>query len=453
VLRCLPEGAGVDEAERVAPHLVRDYLVRVKEGKVRRFTPDPDASFEIPRSWRTHILADLDPLSDAILRLHYGDGVPLEQVEKQVGAYKSTVAAAVDGLRESLRAVGSRDGDVLAGWTDARVDRLLGHIANLAEPGCPGPGGLLSEAGQTHADRCPRCSRAIRLLRGGVLAAKDLFPPPGNTILPDTREGIFALLVHPDAQKHKRRMDELLGDNVVPAGPDCWLVTESKLSAVVPVLEALCEDASPPRHHFRGALVGGPGRWAGNVPLGMVAVQAIEAARARPWSDVGKVCELPAPLPQPPKATGWWASAGALALVVVAVGAFVLSPSAPEPLTPLDAAFASTGTSWDVRFDTRDLAVVDLVALDGAGRLSVVRRDMRATKGTLSTGEGDYRMRVPGEAVAVLASPDGIADLDSLVDDANDEPAPLQALAKKVRAQNDRADVAVSPGGHPASAR
>jgi hypothetical protein len=101
--------------------------------------------------------------------------------------------------------------------------------------------------------------------------------------------------------------------------------------------------------------------------------------------------------------------------------------------------------AWEVRFDTLDLAVVDIISLDSSGRLSVVQRDLRAAKGALATGEGDFSARVPGEGAAIIASPEGIADLDALVDASDDATEPLDALRRKVREAGVGADVALSP--------
>jgi hypothetical protein len=54
----------------------------------------------------------------------------------------------------------------------------------------------------------------------------------------------------------------------VPVGPDAWFVAAEKLGELVPLLEAVCEDATPARHHLRGARVTAAGRWSGTQLLG-----------------------------------------------------------------------------------------------------------------------------------------------------------------------------------------
>lgn len=445
VLTTLPDDVNADEAERLCGLYVADYLSRTREGRYRRVSPDADVTLPIPRAWKGRLLAAADPLSDAIFRLHYGDGQPLEIVERHTGAYRTAIAAAQDGLREMVRNNADRDGMFGDALTDGRCDRILGFLANLAEPGCPSPVGLLTEAGLEHADRCPRCSRAVRLVRGGVIAAKDLIPPATEALRAEEKADLFALILHPDAMKHKKRLDRSLRGVGVPVGPDAWFVAAEKLGELVPLLEAVCEDATPARHHLRGARVTAAGRWSGMQLLGPAPVAALEAARARPWADVGPLCELPAPLPQPPKATAYWASAGLLGALTLAVAAWASRPPSPEPTTPLSAGMVRKDGAWEVRFDTLDLAVVDIISLDSSGRLSVVQRDLRAAKGALATGEGDFSARVPGEGAAIIASPEGIADLDALVDASDDATEPLDALRRKVREAGVGADVALSP--------
>ena len=79
----------------------------------------------------------------------------------------------------------------------------------------------------------------------------------------------------------------------------------------------------------------------------------VEAARARPWADLGGIGEPP-PLPPPPSAALWWAAAAASLLLTAGFSAATLLPQAPSPDTPVVAAFTQTGAGWSARFDTHD---------------------------------------------------------------------------------------------------
>jgi len=97
-----------------------------------------------------------------------------------------------------------------------------------------------------------------------------------------------------------------------------------------------------------------------------------------------------------------------------------------------------------VRFDTSELATVDVVVLD-EGELRLSRRSVQAEKGAWATGDGDYRLEIDGDAVALLSSPDGLPGLEALLMHAGTNVAPLDTLAAAVREMDPRADVALSP--------
>jgi hypothetical protein len=183
--------------------------------------------------------------------------------------------------------------------------------------------------------------------------------------------------------------------------------------------------------------------------VGRAPVAALDAARARPWSELGGGRVLPAPLPPPPRATGWWVAAACALSLAGAATWFTLQDPGPPPEAPVRADFEPTADGWSVRFDAADLSVVDVVVLDAAGfrRLSP---SARAGKGAWATGEGDYRLDVGAARVAVLASPDGLPDLDAWLGEAAFADDPFQRLAQRVREEDPRADVALSPARTPA---
>lgn len=444
VLRSLPTGVTPEEAEELAGVYTREYQARARDQRYQRQPLDPDLGFAVPRRWRELLVRQLDPVADAVLRMHYGDGLSMEDVGRHAAIHKTVLAGARDGLRESLRAIALMDSVHLDDWVDARVDGLLRRLATLAGPSCPGPAGLLSEAGREHAGRCPRCSRAVRLIRQGVLAPTDLFVPDGDQLQLPGRVSIMALLLHPDGRKHRDAVEAALPEGALDVGQDAWLLPADEADALGAALRSLAEQGTPPRHHLRAAVVEGPGRWRRGVILGPVPVAAIEEARSRPWAELDRVGELPAPLPPPPSAAGWWAVALASAGVAALAGTLVFSPARPDPAMPVSATWTHTDAGWDLRFDADELAVIDLVVQDDLG-LRALERDVRVDKGAWATGEGDFALEVPAAAAAIITTADGVDDLDDLIAAARVSADPVAALAESLRDRHPTADVAVTP--------
>lgn len=445
VLRSLPAGAGQDEAERLASVFTRDFLARVKKQRYRRPTLDDDVSVVIPREWRGRLLNMLDPAGQIILRAHYGDGYNLADVERNTPYHRRALARSREHVRGAARALLAAEGPDISDWAEKRLDMMIRRVANQAEPGCPGPGGLLSPAGEDHARRCPRCSRALRLIQWGAISPNDLFLTESQRPLDAQRCKLLAVLLHPDGRKHHAAVAAALGEDAIAVGRDCWLVDATELNGIRHELSVLAQLNTPPRHLIRGAMVDGPGRWSQNVLLGQLPVYAIEAARSRPWAEVDGVGELPPPLPPAPRATQWWLLAAATATLAGLAGAWALSPQPPTPDCPLEAAFTVTDAGVVARFDTDDLAVVDLVAQD-AGTLRVVAQGARAEKGLWATGEGDFLVALQGaERVLVVSSTDGLGPLTELLEGVRRAPDPLARLAEQIQASSPKADVALSP--------
>lgn len=261
--------------------------------------------------------------------------------------------------------------------------------------------------------------------------------PPGEL-------DVAVLLLHPDARRQAAKVTKVLGPAAIPLGNEGWMLVVSDLEPLLPKLRALCEAGCPARHHLRGQRICGAGRFQGDVLLGPLPVRAMEAARARPWAETGGIGELPAPLPPPPRATVWWAAAAAVTLLAGGIALQVLREPTPTPDTPVHAKFTASDIGWTVRFDAADLSVVDVVVADRRGlrRMGVGRR---ASKGAWSTGEGDYMMSMPGRRIALIASPDGLADLGRWVDDVANVDDPFAALTRRVLEADSRADVVLSP--------
>jgi len=439
-LASLPEGAGADEAEILAGAATQNYLTRVRDGQYHRLTDVPDTDLVIHRAWRESLFLAVDPVGDAVLRLHYGDGMDMAAVERTAAIDGTLLLAAQEGIRELVREI--VESAEIDGWVDARVDGLIHRIVGMSASGCPEPIHLLSDAMRSHVDKCPRCSRAVRLIRGGVIAPLDLVAPGGET--PMKMSEVAAILLHPDARKHRKRVVRALGPAAISAGHDSWLLSRADLISVGPELRALTEDAHPPRHQLRGAVVTGPGRWSGTALLGPVAIQALDAARARPWSEVDELGELPAPRPPPPRATWWWVGAGVAAVASALVGALVLTPEAPPPATPIAVEFKRIGSDWLIRFDADEIAVVDVVSVSVDG-LTLLHSNVSAGKGRWATGQGDFELLVPGSEVALIASESGIPELLYLVGQSRGQPTPMLALQNWVKTAHPSVDFVASP--------
>jgi hypothetical protein len=120
----------------------------------------------------------------------------------------------------------------------------------------------------------------------------------------------------------------------------------------------------------------------------------------------------------------------------------ILAPREVGPETPVDARFTSTAGGIEARFDAPDPSVVEVVALkDGA--LVPVRTGLRAAKGMLATGEGDYTIRAAADGLLVVASPDGLPALSAWIAQAGGGPDGLARLAAQVAQAEPRADIAL----------
>jgi hypothetical protein len=439
-LACLPDGVGADEAESLAGAATQDYLGRVRHGLYQRMSPIEDLDLTIDRRWREQIFDTVDPVGDAVLRLHFGDGMELGAVERTAALGSTVIEGAREGIREAVRAIVSGQG--LEGWNDERVDRLIRRIVAMPAAGCPAPTHLLSDSCRAHLDKCPRCSRAVRLIRGGLLAPLDLVAPGGPA--QDKQAQVAVILLHPDSRKHAKRLSRVLGERAIKLHADAWLVDRTELSLIGPALKSLAEDSRPPRHHLRGAVVKGPGRWSGSVLLGPVAISALDTARSRPWAEIDQLGELPAPRPPAPSALRWWLVAGVAAGLAGLVGYQVMQPELIPPSTPISVEFHRLDQDWAIRFETEDLAVVDVVGL-GPDGLEVLHAGARSEKGRWATGDGRFQLIVPGAEVALIASESGVPELQGLVSQARSQAQPMVALEAWVRHGHPSVDFVVSP--------
>ncbi len=379
----IPTNAGVAEAEAIASAAVEEYLARTS-GRYARVEPDPDIDILPTPAWRAAIVAAAEPLHDAILRLHYADGFAFDEVQRRFGLSEPIVRAAREAVRELARAVVAEDGVSTMGWDNARLDRLIVRIANAAGDTCPGPGGLGTDAGRAHGEHCPRCSRALRLFREGVLSPSDLFPPEGAPCLPSDTVDIACVLLHPDARKHMRTLSRTFPD-ARRIGEDALLTQGEGMEAL---LTELAEAGTPPPAHLRVVRRRAPGRWTDRAVLGPAPDMLRAEAMALAWGEVRGIAGLPEALPPPPSAARWWTAAVLGLLVAAAAGAWAALPPIAAPDVELTAR-ADRGT---LVFDVDDAAFVDVLSVHGLTPTLAFHSETAGDKGTLSTGDGRYRV-------------------------------------------------------------
>ena len=441
VLRCLPAGCLPDTAEWLAPQWTDDYLARRLD---KAYRPGPVAGPEVrvpAAHWSRLLLEDDDRAALAVFRFHYAEGLALRDAARQLRCRESTLTAAQVRLRDRMAHIVDQSAEWEGDRDESSLDLLLGRLAVLPEPGGPGPLGLMSPAGLAHAEKCPRTSRAVRLLRQRHLSTQVLFPPQSSPAEGET--SVICLLVHHEARQHSAVIASAVGEAGTEAGAGIWLLPASEESRLYDALANACGRGRPARHHVRAARVRGSGRWSSSTLLGPVAVRAIDRARAVPWGDICGRPPLPLPAPPLPSARAWWAGAAAVAAATILLGLNMAKSEPPSPPTPITAAFNSGPDGWKVRFDLPDEAVLDIVSVRGR-TVQLLHRDMRAARGAWSTGHGDFDARIAGDHVALIASPSGVPDLERLVLEASGATDPLAALQRLVATHAPRADFARS---------
>ncbi len=404
----LPPGADLADAEAVATAAVDDYLGR-SAGRYQPFELDPDLDILPTPAWRQSVLAASDSFHEAVLRLHYADGLPLEEVERRTSLETALLRGARDAVRELVRAVLAEDGVSVEGWDPARLDRLIVRIATAAGDLCPGPGGLATEAGRVHADDCPRCSRALRMFREGVLSPGDLFPPEDGACLPTGTLDLVCIGVHPDARRHLRALARAFGDAGRLLVDDMLLVDATRADVPAILIDA-AERGAPPAARMRILKRTVQGRWVPRAVVGPGPDQVLARIQGLGWGEADGLDPLPEPLPPPPSAARWWVGAGLAAVLAAAAGVWTLR-SVDGAAMPLHAAVEP----GSVVFDTDEAAWVEVIALR-AGRAEVVfHSGTPGDKGQLATGDGRYRVTADADAFVVVAGPRALDGLDRVL--------------------------------------
>ncbi len=390
----LPPSAGLAETEAVAAAATRELLAR-RAGRYPRWELDVDLDLLPDPRWRQAVLDTVTPLHEAVFRLHYGDGVPLEELAPHLKVDLSWLRPAREAVRELVRVIVAEDGVPTEGWDDARVDRLVERVSLAAGDRCPGPGGLATEVGKAHGESCPRCGRALRLIREGVLAPGDLYAP--DSPVPPPNQTLILLQLHPEGRKHTRALREALPGSV-KVGDDQLVYVPSE--AADAALRELAEAGTPHRSLLRMVRAPVPGA----VTEGLVIGGALESLRGLlqilPWGEVGGMQPLPEPLPPPPSAARWWAVAALLTSLAAGAGGLAISAAEPGPRFSVTATRDAEGVRWD----TDDDAFVDVVAVSADRAEVLFHSRSPADKAVLATGDGAYRVDVDARAVVIVAS-------------------------------------------------
>ncbi len=395
------------EVEARASRATEEFLARA-EGRWGHLDDDEDLAHPVPHRWSLAVLAALEAEHEAVYRLHYADGYAVEDVATRIGLDVVEVRAARDAIRDVARDVVAQEHPDARSWDAARIDRWVTRIANATDGSCPGVGGMLTDAGRVHAERCPRCSKTLRLVREGMIALTDLSPPEETGVLPIGELDVACILVHPDARRHVRTLARALGSTAkVSVAGDELLVH----AAACPELESLlidaAEQASPERGQLRAVRMTVPGRWTRAAPIGPGLVRVRARAAALAWGETEGLPPLPAPLPPPPSLARWWVGAGLALLLAVVLGTWTLTSDAPGPGQMALTAEAQPGA---VQFDTDDLAWVYVVATSPGGANAVFTSARAADKGDIATGDGGFRVEGAADRWIVVASPTKVDD-------------------------------------------
>ena len=440
VLLSLPTQVDAGRAEDLATYFVGEFIDRFSTGRYRRRALER-GTIEPRHRWRDRLLELLDPLGTWVFRGLYGDGLDIEQVADLTQKDPAAVVGSQEGVRAALRAILSADGVALTATELRGVDRLLQRLAWMAAPDCDGGVGLLFASRRAHVERCVRCTRGLRLVRGGLLAPADLAVPEGVLENWPAHTSVLCLHLHPDAREHRRPMSQRLRDCCIRADDDTVLIQPEASIDIPSAVWDLAEAGTPPRHHLRGALVRGPGRWVRGGLLGPVASAAVELTRSRQWGEVDEVGPLPETIPQPPPMHRWWMAATLFLLLAVLGGTLTMREPHPSPAFPLSVEFTGSEAWVGARFDTSDEAFLLVVVRTAAG-LELVHQSQRPSdKGELATGVGDYQLQWPGRRILLATTERPVENLGALLAVGLDTLSPLDDFAQAFQASYPKADL------------
>lgn len=396
----LPAGAGLAETESVAAAAAREILQR-RAGRYPRWELDADLDLLPDPRWRQAVIETATPIHEAVFRLHFGDGVALEELAPYMKVDLAWLRPAREAVRELVRVIVGEDNVSTEGWDDARVDRLVARVALAAGDRCPGPGGIATEIGRAHGESCPRCGRALRLIREGVLAPGDLYAP--DTPVPPANETLTLLQLHPEGRKHLRGLLAAM-PGAVRVGDDQFVFVPSPTTDLA--LRELAEEATPDRRMLRIVRASVPGTITEGILIGGALESLRELVQILPWGEVRGVDALPDPLPPPPSAMRWWAAAGMVATLAVAAGVLAMTTSAPVAQYEVSASRDAGGVRWD----TDDKAYVDVLAIAPDRAELLFHSASPADKAVLATGDGAFRVDVDDREVVIVVTPTEFGD-------------------------------------------
>jgi hypothetical protein len=166
-----------------------------------------------------------------------------------------------------------------------------------------------------------------------------------------------------------------------------------------------------------------------------MADQALREVRHRSWGRVDTLGELPAPLPPPPTARRWWTGVALCAVLgMFVLFGFLRPPATATPAPPeLEVEFtAGRGGLWTA-FDAPESALVVLVRQQGTELQPVLWSRTAADKAALATGDGTYRVHVPGVGALLAVVDAPLPRAGALLEQASTEPEPLEALARRLQ--------------------
>lgn len=258
---------------------------------------------------------------------------------------------------------------------------------------------------------------------------------------------MLALNLHPDGRHHLGALLETFGAAARPVSDDTVVIDLDCAPNHVSVLYALAEEGTPSKHHVRGALVRGPGRWHARGLIGPVARAALAETCARQWGEIDTVGTLPEILPPPPSATPWWSAAAAATLLAGFAGLQALqAPDVTPTYTLEQVEFHRVEGAVAGRFDVDDRAYT-LVVLDGPSGVEVLHADTRRSdKADLATGEGDFYVDAEGRQLLIAASAEPFTGIDELVGLVRATARPLDELVTRLDALHDkRAHLVIQP--------
>ncbi len=458
VMLSLPSGLAPPDVGPWTRRLVADYLGRVLEHSYRGPQPEERGLPRVDETWRQAIEVACDPLTLAVLRLRYGDGLPAAQVARHCRLDPSSLQAIIEGLRELMRSEARARTDDGVQQGVAWIDALLEKVAGAAGASCPDasvlvgvlhgsqPTSRMEQRQHDHVDGCPHCARGVRLLRAGILLPDQLLEPPESDKPPATVD-LLAIHVHPHARQHVKALAGAFGRAVLLVGEDSLLVDTSRAKDWKALLAERARMGLPSRDQVRGAVFGGPGRWTARVAIGPAPVHALELSRARPWGEVDGIPALPEPLPPPPSVARWWTGAVGVGAVAVLVGGWVLLEREQHATFPISAELRAGGGAIVARFDVDDRAYVNAYTIGTGGVATELESRSAADKASMATGDGDFELVTLESGLVIVSAPAPLDDLEQLFGSRDLLSRGPQGIRERIQALHPDSDVAVFLAG------